>query len=1535
MSISMPPNGNAFKNLSAEQSKGLQTIAAKSASKADTGIALQDFKPSPTFKDRVCKFLGDIASFFRNLGSTSTPKQPAPAALAPKPTISQIQIPTSDNPVPTEKPAAASLLNTLMSGMTTTMRSLTEISTKWSAKTDELLAKAGGDLSQKSLPELKALAKEIAAEKVHLDSKDALATADKNHFSTEDKTALKTHLENTKSRLNGLEQELQKATAQAITTLGNNITAPMTAVISSHRDIPSMRFSELKTLNKTITEAHKHCDAKALKALEVANGLSKTELATLSAKVDSVKDQARSLKSELATIAPQKALQELSESSLSALRKADIPTLQTDLKSMGCTAKTCLDVEKTTKGMIHMAQSVGSGAESLKIPVLPTRTEREASTGPLTPKFETFDGGSLYGELKPETRLAMGALYADGVLANNSESTAFLKQLGTHMRVLGAEDCATAVTTGNYDLMTQMDNYSLDIFGVTTQSFGKLNAELALNAAKTPEDKSKVQIKKSLHDTMQNLKSKVTLTGMDGKKTQIPTNALKFDAPTVRVLLSCAKESDQKEFKNLFGYAMILQHKLDTGAPMAAPVTPDCAKELLSVLGLSNPADVQDMVQKGFSSDAAIDKTMSFIATFSARLGAREDVQAVLFEMAASPMDDIDGFVGSLYRSATNDGGIALGDAVDQVKQFVERFSSQAAITDKSSPATATAPEQNILRANKRTFLQKLSDSPSTLRAKAFDAQKGIHSVSDRLDKIKSYNDKIANNQATIDHCQTALASIATTLTQIPDLPTGIEIQHVRHVVNADLARQEVTDITRSDIGHPSADMPLVSTDVLEKKLAFVTSPAKSMFTTQADYTFKQKDMTTVIRTETKDDKTVLVLCERQHGLDGKITESPVGYLDPTRDKAFIAAYAEKATASIAHSDSAKHSAIVREKLATPESREAATTKRALTKQKPLLEQDLRTALTQKSNREAKSETLFATGSTAFKSAQNAVRVAIAEYSREKLTGLTRTEMKSVMATLTTTISQDPEAMTAIQSKLTHFQGDDSPELGALMTAEIRAFKGEASFKEWQSGYRLSGTAKKELEKAEALQNTPEYKNKKSYDHAKSILQDMRGGDTVSLTFGTGIDINTGLVGRLATSAATGGIADLSLTVKTEKTDDISLIKTDKGYQVHLSAQALGSVGLDSIFGGIASIGISATGSADIGYLLDFNQVDDAAEFVGALVSGNLESVKDKACLGAASAIHTTSGKSLSLSASVGVKVAAPIPGLDATLSVGDVKLAISGAIATDHSENIHGQTETTTMSFFGKFSYSSDAVGDALSGGVSVVARAFKPSTATGLPGEVTEAAHDKASTAAEDKAREVGNFSGEASLRMASEVSVTTNPQGFTESYSITDTIACNVFNKTDLNGASIATMAIDKLLSGRGNGSNTFADKLADITGGNSDLQAAVMTLLSKATPGQEMAVSRELSRDKCFELNTLLSTAGKKPEQIKTDTAAAAAFVKDIRNYDITGISLLSTAREVNNSSDTLIDQAMDSIGTVKQTTIAKGQHRTLETVSFAK
>jgi hypothetical protein len=1508
------------------QSKGLQQIAAKTAAKTESVEKLREFKPTLSFKDRVCKFFNDIASFFRNLGASSVPKQATPTGPTSHASISQTQSPTTGPQVHIEKPATPSFVSTLMSGVTTTMRSLTEISTKWAAKTDSLLAKANGDLSQKSLPELKALSKDVAAEKSHLASKNAIATADKNQLSAEDKTALSTHLETTKTKLESLEKDLQKATEEAITTLGNKITAPMTAVITDHPDISGMRFSELTSLNQAITQAHKHCDTKALKALTVANGLNKTELASLTAKVNSITTQARTLKAELATIAPQKAMQELSHSSLSDLKKADIPSLQKDLKSMGCTAKTCLDIEKTTKGMIHMAHTVGSGAESLKIPILPTRAEREASpTAP--PKLETFDGNSLYAALTPETRLAMGTLYADGVLANNSESSAFLKQLGTHMRVLGAEDCATAVTTGNYDVMTQMDNYSLDIFGVHPQSFGKLNAELAMNAAKTPEDKSKVQIKKSLHDTMQNLKSKVMLTGMDGKKTQIPVNSLKFDAPTVRVLLSCAKESDQKEFKQLFGYAMILQHKLDTGAPMAAPVTDQCAHELLSVLGLSNPADVQEMVQKGFSSDASIDKTLSFISTFSARLGAREDVQAVLFEMAASPMDDIDGFVGSLYRSATNDGGIALGDAVDQVKQFVERFSPKA--SDITTPTTPATTSQNILQANKRTFLQKLADSPNTLRSKAFDIQKGIGSVSDRLDKIKSYNDKIADNQATIDRCQQTLASIATTMTQIPDLPAGIEIQHVRHVVNADLARQEVTDITRSDIGQPSADMPLISTDVLATKLAFVTSPPQSMFTTQADYTFKQKDMTTVIRPETQGDKTVLVLCERQHGPDGKITESPMGYLDPTRDKAFIAAYAEKATESIAHSDSAKHSAMVREKLATPESREAATTKRALTKQKPLLEQDLRTALTKKASREAKSETLFATGSTAFKSAQNAVRVAIAEYSREKLSGLTRSGMKEAMATLTTTIGRDPEAMAAIQSKLTSFQGDDSPELGALMRAEVRSFKGESSFKEWQSGYRLSGSAQKELENAEALQNTPEYKNQKSYDHAKSILQDMQNGDNVALNFGSGIDINTGLVGRLATSAATGGVADLSLTVKTEKTDGIGLIKTDTGYQVHLSAQALGSVGLDSVFGGIATIGISATGSADIGYLLDFNQVDDAAAFVGALVSGNLESVKDKACLGAASAVHNTSGKSLSLSASVGIKVAAPIPGLDTTLSVGDVKLAVSGAIATEHSENIHGQTETTTMSFLGKFSYSSDAVGDVLSGGVSVVANTFTPTT------PVTEAAHEKASEASEEQASEMGQVSGEASLHIASSVSVTTNPQGFTESYSITDTIACNVFNKTTLNGANIATLTIDKLLSGRGNGSTAFADKLADITDGNQERQTAVMTLLAKATPGQEIAVSRALSRDKCFELNTLLSTTGKKPEQIKADTDTAAAFVKDIRNYDITSISLLSTAREVNNSSDRLIDQAMDSIGTIKQTTIAKGKQTTLETVSFAK
>jgi hypothetical protein len=165
----------------------------------------------------------------------------------------------------------------------------------------------------------------------------------------------------------------------------------------------------------------------------------------------------------------------------------------------------------------------------------------------------------------------------------------------------------------------------------------------------------------------------------------------------------------------------------------------------------------------------------------------------------------------------------------------------------------------------------------------------------------------------------------------------------------------------------------------------------------------------------------------------------------------------------------------------------------------------------------------------------------------------------------------------------------------------------------------------------------------------------------------------------------------------------------------------------------------------------------------------------------------------------------------------------------------------------------------------------------------------------------------------------------------------VACNVFGKKDVGSTNIAGMAVNRTLNGIGDKNDSFDQRLDHITHGNADQKAAVLALLAKADPGQEITVSRELKTASLFEVNNLLSQIDdtgqtKSSEGLKRDKSAADTLINDPNAYVITAFSLTTVAKEADNSrTNTVKGVDIGKTGIIDVTRTATGAHRTLETV----
>jgi len=1393
-------SGNKFQNPSIEQRQGLQKIAAKNVASTGATESLKEFKPTPTFKDRVVQFFGRIASFFRNLGSAgkSTDAAQKPIIIESRPPITV-------------------------------------------AAVDKTPANVRPDMAQ----------------------------------------------------------------------LAADITGPVLTIVTQ-TGLSDKSFTELQALQTSFKAAHQACSPKNLETLAKTHKLTKDECLFLKAQIDKTKDQVQAFKTELATQAPKAMLREVVDKPLSELQTLKGSRVQADLKAMGCSTEAQQQVDTGISGLKHMATGLGSTASGVSLPGV-------RYTGSASKVSE-----KIYADIPKDTRMALANLYSDGHLSADKETTRFFSQVGVHMQFFHVAELAANIAKGDYTTLMaiQRPPISLDKLQVKFHAFETLPLNLAMHGAPTPEGKARVLVQHGLQTTLDKLANSMTLKGKDGHDVKINTTAFKFDARTVSSLLKCAKPEDKKQFDLLFASAMVLQHKLDSNAPINGSVDTFEA-ELNTVLGFSDSEEILRLVGNGFESQSAVNNALSFMTSFAERLGNRGDIQKTMLDLVASPMDTVTQFEAAVFQSALNIGGVDTNQAAAMLQGTLAKGSSTVGGVD-------------ILQAAKRGLFEKLTDLPHTVGTAIFDVRKGIHNQEDRLNRLNYDTAKLNDVLTTIQNCDSQLSQIDAELSSLPTtpLPKGIELQHVRHVVNADLAKQDVATLTSgTSFSAVTEDMPAVSSDVLSEKLTFATMPTSNMFGRQSVYNFKQDDMPSTIKAETKDGKTFLALYEHQSGTSGEIPKL-LGYLDPTRDKGFIDSYVKNANASIAHADKASHSATVRRMMSEPNAKESVIRKDLLNDAKTAISEEKSTAVKEQINREAKISTLTSTESTAFRSDQKAVRVAIAAYVREQLATVTRPEMTEKMDEIVSSLHSDPAALSAIASKLVSV---DATSVGALIKTEACSFKGPESFQDWQKSYTVtSATAKKDLARAEDVRGSVTYQRTTNEAAASDLINGLKStGDHVGLSFGKRIDVSTAMFSNAATASLTGGVAQLSASGSSEKSDDIRLVKTETGYQIQLESRQLKEFGLDSIFGDIATVGVKGGASASVGYHLDFDSAEKASQFLSAVASGDTSAIQDKSCLGLPSSICLASKRALYGGISAGLQIAPPIPGVSSALNMGSIGLEVSGERETSQV----GNTSSTTSSFAGSFSYSLEVSGEILAIGIDKTTDAIPDHNKTGYVGEGLEKAKESASSDTQETVKTSGIVAGEASMTRAQTVSITKPAGGIIKKYEITDRVACNVFGKKDVGSTNIAGMAVNKTLNGIGGDTDSLETRLEIITSGNQAQKTAVLALLAKAEPGQEISIARELETESLFEVNNLLSQIDdkgqpKSKEQLKNDKSAADKIINDPNAYVITAFSLTTVAAEADNSKVNVIEgQETRATGIVDVTNTARGAHVTVETVKL--
>ena len=1259
--------------------------------------------------------------------------------------------------------------------------------------------------------------------------------------------------------------------------------------------LDTLSMDDLKDAHTQLTaQLEKFSDSK-IAAFAEAKKLLSEDINALKTLLQQDIATASKFKEDIATAATAKSIQQLSQKSAEAIQTLSTDSVTAELKDLGCTPQQCDKATQTVSGLKTVATQYGT-------------SEAEAGT--------TFD------LLTPANKLNMASFCQ--TLGSSPESKLLLKRAGSQIKSAGfnkkfANAQAEDLTKGDFQRLTSIqkhvDNTALSPTGEASHRLDSVVLKAALLAPDA--DKERVMIQHTLEQTKTQLSS--MKFNIEGKTESLRSmSAFKFDDITVKALLNKAKPEDKAHLDLMVGYAMILQDKLDTNTPMEDPASPALAAKLKKV-GIDLGGDmIKQCVKSGFKNSSEVSNALSFVTQFSARISSRPEFMETMQSLVEHPLTEITSYQAAVVKQSLGMGGIDT----NQAAAFIQQSSTLTQRVIKSKGAKSSSVKDTAMGS-----LKSFKDLEKTLSQSVFDLRKGISTIKDRLkrlaydtEKLETATKKIGELSGKIEHIQKIIDGLSSAA-----LPKGVEIRHVRQFNNAKLAKEEVKTLASGQFSSPPQDKLIANGDArLQNKFDF---SEEASILSKSSIPFKSEDMPSFFKSVQEGGKTYLGLFQLAPNTEGHLVEEKlIGYVDPQANKAYLTSYSTKATSHIEHSAKSEHSRLI--EVASEKATfkpETALQKDRLVAQDRSLQSELQTAIALKTDAEKKLALNMGGDTETIPTAQKSIRLAISELCRESLIQEGTQSFDQKMSDFTEQLKTNPEMKTKISKKIESW---GMPLIPTLVKKECLQFEGISSFRQWTTEVEPKTSANTALDlTAQTSRQSKDYRNITNQDKLKAqeVVGGLRHeGDSINVKLGGRWEVTTGAIGKAAMAVVTGGVATVSLTAKKEEADAVVLKKTVTGFRLEMNETTMKSLGINTVFVSIATVGVAAGRNTDVGYNLDFDSSHKASEFLWALTSGNMESVKDASCLGMASAIQLSTGKSINLSAGAGIQISPPIPGLGEQ-DFGSIQLQVAGEKREQILENKDSRTVITTTSSEQGVAFDAQGLG-------KLVALATNEAT---------------------NRLRNQGYIKGEnvssAALKKSESVSVTHSNSGLLQDYSIKEQISCGMFGLVQMGSFNPAEWVTSQMIPDKMQGEEKqyanmeakVSDKLDTLTKGNAELKSQVLALIHSATPEQSIGVERKLTSDTLFELNGLLSSfdegnAPKSADQMKKDKVAAQKLIDTPSNYVITGLSLSSVTQLVDHSHINAIaplGMDMGSTGLVDKIDIVQGGYTTLKSISF--
>lgn len=1255
--------------------------------------------------------------------------------------------------------------------------------------------------------------------------------------------------------------------------------------------LKSMSLAELKTCHAELKSHLEKLSDDNMARISKDKGLSEDDVHLLKQHMQPGLDAAQKFHEALTSVAADKTVDTLLQKSASEVQNLSEKEALSVLKALDCSPSQCAHVAKTLTGLKTVATDYGASKA---------------------------EAGRIFNLLTPENKGGMARVCAE-TLGKSSEGQLFLKRAGSEIQSARfdtgfANAQAADLIKGDYSRLVAIQDH---VSATTSASIGtstRLEATvLKMALSGTEANQEKTMIQHTLRQISQTLTSSITFETA-GKDTKLNSmKSMAFSETTVKALLARAKPEDKANYDLLFGYTMILQHKLDHNEPMSKPASAELTSKLQRA-GIDFAGDLQHCVESGFKSSSEVSSALSFVTHFSARISNCPDFMETMQSLVEHPLTDITHFQAAVVKQSLGMGGI---DA-NQAAAFIQQSNTLAQKVIQSKGTEGSSAQDKAMG-----VYRSFSELSNTVSHSIFDFRKGISGIEDRLKRLEKDTQRLEDATQTIKHCTQRSSQIQKHIDKLSqaELPSGVAIRHVRQFNNAKLASQELQTLgALSQFSSP--DQGVVRSDLIEK---FKFSAQPSMLS-RSLIPFKTQDMPSFFKPVQDGDKTYLGLFQLSSNAEGKLEEKLMGYVDPKANQADLARYAQNMRALIQHAEASDHTNLI--KSASSQATfnpDNALEKDRLQVQDLAVQRELQPAIDLKRDSEGKLALNLGGDKDLLPTAQKAIRLAISELCRDRLSQEGLHSFEEKLSEFTDQLKTDPTLQAQVSAKIDAW---GLPPIETLVKKECLQFEGSPSFKQWTQEVEPRTSADTSLDQtAQANRQSRAYRSITNQDKVKAqeVVGGLRNeGDCIHVKMGGRWEVTTGELGKAAMAVFTGGTATTSITAKREQADAVVLRKTNTGFRLEMSETHMKSLGLNTIFGGIAAVGTAAQRDTHVGYHLEFDSAHKASEFLWALTSGNTDSVQDASCLGLASAVHLSTGKSLNLSLGVGVQIAPPIPTLGEQ-NFGSIQLQVSGERREEIQENKESRTVTTTTQSEQGIAFNAEGMGKLIS----------------------------LATNESINYLRNQGYVKGEnissAALKKSESVSVTHSHAGLLQAYTVKEQISCGMFGMVQMGSFSPAEWVMSQLIVPQTQGDSKqypsltarISDTLDTLTKGNADLKAQAFELIRSATPEHAIGVEKQLSPDSLFEMNGLLSPFGegntpKSAEQLKQDKATAQQLIDNPANYVITGLSLSKIDQIVDHSHVNAIAPIgvdLGATGIVDHIDVVQGSYTTLQNIHF--